>query len=107
MEVWRERTLEVGVEVHHSTKPDMRCVVGLPMSSHELSVIYLLTLSLLCRAPPPPPARSVDTLSVKELYSLKHETTNRALNAKMLTSLFEKPECTPVQVKCDDIHGVC
>ncbi|MEW5311231.1 MAG: hypothetical protein WDW38_002963 [Sanguina aurantia] len=43
------------------------------------------------------PARSVDTLSVKELYSLKHETTNRALNAKMLSSLYEKPPTLGVQ----------
>lgn len=42
--------------------------------------------------------RSVDTLSVKELYSLKHETTNRALNAKMLSSLYEKPPTLGVQV---------
>lgn len=44
------------------------------------------------------PLRSVDTLSVKELYSLKHETSNRALNAKMLTSLYEKPETLGVTV---------
>lgn len=44
------------------------------------------------------PARSVDTLSVKELYSIKHETTNRALNAKMLSRLHEKPFMLAVQV---------
>ncbi|GIL44955.1 hypothetical protein Vafri_2395 [Volvox africanus] len=42
--------------------------------------------------------RSVDTLGVKELYSLKHETTNRALNAKMLSSLYAKPPSLSVQV---------
>jgi hypothetical protein len=42
--------------------------------------------------------RSVDTLSVKELYALKSETTNRALNARMLSSLFEKPPTLPVTV---------
>ena len=31
--------------------------------------------------------RSVDTLSLKELYAIKHETTNRALNTKLLSSL--------------------
>lgn len=31
--------------------------------------------------------RSVDTLSLKELYAIKHETTNRALNSKLLSSL--------------------
>ncbi len=45
-----------------------------------------------------PASRSVDTLGVKELYSLKHETTNRALNAKMLSSLYAKPPSLSVQV---------
>lgn len=44
------------------------------------------------------PARSVDTLSVKELYSIKNETLNRALNAKLLSSLYEKPKALEVQV---------
>lgn len=44
------------------------------------------------------PPRSVDTLGVKELYSIKHETTNRALNAKLLSSLYEKPTSLGVQV---------
>lgn len=44
------------------------------------------------------PPRSVDTLSVKELYTIKHETTNRALNAKLLSSLYEKPVNLGVQV---------
>jgi len=44
------------------------------------------------------PARSVDTLSCKELYAIKHETTNRALNARMLASLFEKPPTIGVTV---------
>ncbi len=42
--------------------------------------------------------RSVDTLSVKELYALKSETENRALNARMLASLFEKPPSLAVTV---------
>jgi len=42
--------------------------------------------------------RSVDTLSVKELYALKSETENRALNARMLASLFEKPPALAVTV---------
>lgn len=44
------------------------------------------------------PSRSVDSLTVKELYSVKNETTNRALNSKLLSSLFEKPEVLGVQV---------
>uniref|UniRef100_A0A7R9YXI8 Uncharacterized protein n=1 Tax=Chlamydomonas euryale TaxID=1486919 RepID=A0A7R9YXI8_9CHLO len=44
------------------------------------------------------PARSVDSLTVKELYSVKHETENRALNAKLLSSLFEKPATLGMQV---------
>ncbi len=40
----------------------------------------------------------MDTLGVKELYSLKHETGNRALNAKMLSSLYAKPTSLAVQV---------
>ncbi|GFH17152.1 uncharacterized protein HaLaN_13718, partial [Haematococcus lacustris] len=44
------------------------------------------------------PLRSVDTLSVKELYALKHETSNRALNARTLASLFEKPPSLGVTV---------
>ncbi|GMH45089.1 hypothetical protein BSKO_13046 [Bryopsis sp. KO-2023] len=43
------------------------------------------------------PPRSVDTLSVKELYSIKNETLNRALNAKLLSSLYEKPPSLEVQ----------
>lgn len=31
--------------------------------------------------------RSIDTLSLKELYAIKHETANRALNSKLLSSL--------------------
>ena len=42
--------------------------------------------------------RSVDTLGVKELYALKNETSNRALNSKMLASLFEKPPTIGVTV---------
>ena len=36
--------------------------------------------------------RSVDTLALKELYAIKHETSNRALNAKLLASLNERPK---------------
>ena len=39
----------------------------------------------------PDALRSVDSLTVKELYTIKNETENRALNAKLLSSLFEKP----------------
>ena len=42
--------------------------------------------------------RSVDSLTVKELYTVKNETTNRALNAKLLGSLYEKPETLGVTV---------
>jgi hypothetical protein len=35
--------------------------------------------------------RSVDTLTIKELYAIKHETSNRALNAKLLSALNAKP----------------
>jgi hypothetical protein len=44
------------------------------------------------------PPRSVDSLTVKELYTVKNETTNRALNAKLLGSLYEKPETLGVTV---------
>eukprot|EP00201_Polytomella_parva_P022946 CAMPEP_0175044894 /NCGR_PEP_ID=MMETSP0052_2-20121109/4085_1 /TAXON_ID=51329 ORGANISM="Polytomella parva, Strain SAG 63-3" /NCGR_SAMPLE_ID=MMETSP0052_2 /ASSEMBLY_ACC=CAM_ASM_000194 /LENGTH=303 /DNA_ID=CAMNT_0016308293 /DNA_START=403 /DNA_END=1314 /DNA_ORIENTATION=+ len=44
------------------------------------------------------PPRSIDTLSIKELYTLKNETVNRALNAKMLSTLREKPPVLPMQV---------
>jgi hypothetical protein len=37
------------------------------------------------------PPRSVDTLSVRELYAIKHETPNRALNAKLLAALNARP----------------
>ena len=42
--------------------------------------------------------RSVDCLTCKELYTVKHETTNRALNAKLLGSLNEKPVALGVTV---------
>jgi hypothetical protein len=42
--------------------------------------------------------RSVDALTVKELYTVKNETTNRALNSKLLSSLYEKPEVLGVTV---------
>lgn len=35
--------------------------------------------------------RSVDTLTIKELYAIKHETSNRALNAKLLAALNARP----------------
>jgi hypothetical protein len=37
------------------------------------------------------PLRSVNTLSIKELYAVKHETSNRALNAKLLSALNARP----------------
>lgn len=48
----------------------------------------------------------MDTLGVKELYSLKHETGNRALNAKMLSSLYAKPTSLAVQVGREGVAGV-
>jgi hypothetical protein len=36
--------------------------------------------------------RSIDTLSLKELYAIKHETSNRALNAKLLSTLNARPK---------------
>eukprot|EP00892_Ulva_mutabilis_P012806 jgi/Ulvmu1/9899/UM057_0056.1 len=38
------------------------------------------------------PARSIDTLSLKEVYAIKHETANRALNSKLLSSLNARPQ---------------
>lgn len=35
---------------------------------------------------------------MKELYTIKNETENRALNAKLLSSLFEKPSTLGVTV---------
>jgi hypothetical protein len=43
------------------------------------------------------PPRPVDTLSVKELYAIKHETSNRALNAKLLSALRAKPPAINIQ----------
>lgn len=37
------------------------------------------------------PLRSVDTLSTRELYAVKHETADRALNAKLLAALNARP----------------
>ena len=37
------------------------------------------------------PPRSVDTLTVRELHAIKHETPNRALNAKLLSALHARP----------------
>jgi hypothetical protein len=36
--------------------------------------------------------RSIDTLSLKELYAIKQETENRALNSKLLSSLNARPK---------------
>lgn len=38
------------------------------------------------------PPRSIDTLSLKEVYAIKHETANRALNSKLLASLNSRPQ---------------
>lgn len=60
--------------------------------------------SCACAAHPPTrrlpfaACRSVDSLTVKELYTIKNETENRALNAKLLSSLFEKPSTLGVTV---------
>ncbi len=59
---------------------------------------FLLLMCARTCVLPCTPGRSVDTLSVKELYALKNETHNRALNARMLASLFEKPQTLGVTV---------
>lgn len=46
------------------------------------------------------PPRSLDTLTLRELYALKTETTNRALSAKMLADLYRKLENIHVQSTC-------
>ncbi|KAF8067329.1 FOX1 [Scenedesmus sp. PABB004] len=43
------------------------------------------------------PQRSVDSLTVTQLWSLKHETANRSLHAKLITGLREKPPTLGVQ----------
>ena len=43
------------------------------------------------------PPRSVDTLTVREVYALKHETEDRSLNAKLISSLYDKPSSLAVQ----------
>ena len=47
---------------------------------------------------PIPHFRSVDALTVKELYTIKNDSSNRALNSKLLSSLYEKPEALGVTV---------
>lgn len=42
--------------------------------------------------------RTVDTLTVTEIYSLKHETDNRSLHAKLISGLHERPKTLGVQV---------
>ena len=46
------------------------------------------------------PPRSLDTLTLRELYALKTETSNRALSAKMLADLYKKLENIHVQSTC-------
>lgn len=43
------------------------------------------------------PPRSIDTLSLRELHALKTEGSSLSLNAKMFTSLCEKPTALGVQ----------
>ncbi|KAI8473796.1 MAG: hypothetical protein J3K34DRAFT_518721 [Monoraphidium minutum] len=43
------------------------------------------------------PQRSVDTLSVEQIWALKHEGGNRALRGKLIASLNEKPSALSVQ----------
>ena len=46
------------------------------------------------------PPRSLDTLTLRELYALKTETSNRALSAKMLADIYKKLENIHVQSTC-------
>ena len=46
------------------------------------------------------PPRSLDTLTLRELYALKTETSNRALSAKMLADIYKKLESIHVQSTC-------
>eukprot|EP00878_Enallax_costatus_P037483 GHUV01042343.1.p3 GENE.GHUV01042343.1~~GHUV01042343.1.p3 ORF type:complete len:116 (-),score=14.90 GHUV01042343.1:845-1192(-) len=51
------------------------------------------------------PARTVDTLTVTEIYNLKNETDNRSLHAKLITGLYEKPTSLGVQVRLETSPG--
>jgi hypothetical protein len=44
------------------------------------------------------PTRSVDTLTVSQIWSLKNDSGNRSLHAKLIASLAEKPSQLAVQV---------
>ncbi|KAF6260711.1 hypothetical protein COO60DRAFT_855780 [Scenedesmus sp. NREL 46B-D3] len=44
------------------------------------------------------PQRSVDSLTVTQIWSLKNETDNRSLHAKLISGLYEKPAALGVQV---------
>lgn len=46
------------------------------------------------------PPRSLDTLTLRELYALKTETSNRALSAKMLSDIYKRLESIHVQSTC-------
>lgn len=46
------------------------------------------------------PPRSLDTLTLRELYALKTETSNRALSAKMLADIYKRLESIHVQSTC-------
>eukprot|EP00775_Hariotina_reticulata_P005262 gene5262-5497_t len=44
------------------------------------------------------PVRSVDSMTVTQIWSLKNETHNRSLHQKLISGLFEKPHILGVQV---------
>jgi hypothetical protein len=46
------------------------------------------------------PQRSVDSLTVMQIWSLKNETDNRSLHAKLISGLYEKPAALGVQASC-------
>lgn len=44
------------------------------------------------------PQRSVDSMTVMQLWEVKNEAGNRALHSQLISSLFEKPPSLSVQV---------
>ena len=52
------------------------------------------------------PPRSIDTLSLRELYSVKRETSNRALNGQLLSSLFVKAPTIPCSKLFSKQHSI-
>eukprot|EP00798_Chlamydomonas_sp_ICE-L_P007997 gene7997-1224_t len=68
-----------------------------PEISQEIGVIFRSRHFNMYKRKNLPP-RSVDTLGVKELYAIKNESSNRILNARMLSTLFEKPPSIGITV---------